>query len=93
MKPLHNNTPERQVAFLHSARTRKHQAFNEVFTKLNDQLPTFNYAVLYSEEGDGFINREFLTKSCDRKVATSMSADRQPFMQAVIGDIACNGRS
>ena len=58
----HKTTPERQVAFLHAARTRKHQAFNEVITKLNAELPASNYAVLYSEEGDGFINREFLTK-------------------------------
>ncbi len=55
-------TPERQVAFFHSARTRKHQAFNEVIAKLNAELPASNYAVLYSEEGDGFINREFLDK-------------------------------
>ena len=55
-------TPERPVAFLHSARTRKHQAFDEVLHELNASLPTSTYAVLYSEEGDGFINREFLAK-------------------------------
>lgn len=53
-------SPERQVAFLHSARTRSQQAFNDVLTKLNEDLPNSTYKVLYSEEGDGVIDREFL---------------------------------
>lgn len=84
------NTPERQVAFLHSARTRKHQAFNDVITELNASLPASQYAVLYSEEGDGFINREFLAshviEGSDIYVCGPMA-----FMQAVIKELYALG--
>ena len=84
------NTPERQVAFLHAARTRKHQAFNEVITKLNAELPTSNYAVLYSEEGDGFINREFLTSNVIEGSDVYVCGPTA-FMQAVIKDLHAMG--
>ena len=84
------NTPERQVAFLHAARTRKHQAFNEVFTKLNAELPASNYAVLYSEEGDGFINREFLTSNVIEGSDVYVCGPTA-FMQAVIKDLYAMG--
>lgn len=84
------NTPERQVAFLHAARTRKHQAFNEVITKLNAELPASNYAVLYSEEGDGFINREFLTSNVIEGSDVYVCGPTA-FMQAVIGDLHAMG--
>ena len=84
------NTPERQVAFLHAARTRKHQAFNEVITKLNAELPASNYAVLYSEEGDGFINREFLTSNVIEGSDVYVCGPTA-FMQAVIKDLHAMG--
>ncbi len=56
------DTPERPVTFLHSSRTRKHQAFNERLVELNASMPNSEYEVLYSEEGDGFITREFLAE-------------------------------
>ena len=84
------NTPERQVAFLHAARTRKHQAFNEVITKLNAELSASNYAVLYSEEGDGFINREFLTSNVIEGSDVYVCGPTA-FMQAVIKDLHAMG--
>ncbi len=84
------NTPERQVAFLHAARTHKHQAFNEVITKLNAELPASNYAVLYSEEGDGFINREFLTSNVIEGSDVYVCGPTA-FMQAVIKDLHAMG--
>lgn len=78
-----NVSPERSVAFLHSARTRNSQAFHEQLVKLNESLPNSKYEVLYSEEGDGFINREFLAahiiEGSDIFVCGPV-----PFMQAVI---------
>lgn len=68
-------TPERPVAFLHSSRTRSHQAFDTVVREMDEKLESSSYAALYSEEGDGFINRDFLEKMY-LKVATFMSADR-----------------
>lgn len=53
-------TPERPVAFLHSARTRKHAAFNNRVQELSTRLDQATVAALYSEEGDGFITPEFL---------------------------------
>ena len=84
------NTLERQVAFLHAARTRKHQAFNEVITKLNAELPSSNYAVLYSEEGDGFINLDFLTSNVIEGSDVYVCGPTA-FMQAVIKDLHAMG--
>ena len=78
-----NTTPERQVAFLHSARTRKHQAFDEVVSNMNESLPNSTYEVLYSEEGDGFINREFLAKHVAEGSDVYVCGPT-PFMEAVI---------
>ena len=58
-----NTTPERQVAFLHSARSRKHQAFDERLTSINAELPASTYKVLYSEEGDGIFTPQFLAEN------------------------------
>ncbi|MGN7386427.1 NO-inducible flavohemoprotein [Sporosarcina sp. SAFN-015] len=78
-----NATPERPVAFLHSARTRNHQAFNEVVRNLNGSLPHSKYEVLYSEEGDGFINSEFLAKHV-LEGSDVYVCGPTPFMQAVV---------
>lgn len=60
---LANTTPERPVAFLHSARTRQHQAFNDRLTNIDAELPSSTYKVLYSEEGDGIFTPEFLAEN------------------------------
>lgn len=60
---LANTSPERQVAFLHSARSRKHQAFDDRLTKINAELPSSTYKVLYSEEGDGMFTPQFLAEN------------------------------
>lgn len=76
-------TPERPVAFLHSARTRRHQAFNERVNELANTLPNASAKALYSEEGDGFITREFL----EEKVLAGSDifvCGPTPFMQVVI---------
>ncbi|MFJ7935041.1 NO-inducible flavohemoprotein [Sporosarcina sp. NPDC096371] len=85
-------TPDRQVAFLHSARTRKHQAFDTVLRDLDASMPASSYKALYSEEGDGFINREFLEKNV---LAGSdiYVCGPTPFMQAVINDLYALGFS
>src|SRR5699024_2990235 len=76
-------TPERPVAFLHSALTRRHQAFNERVNELANTLPNASAKALYSEEGDGFITREFL----EEKVLDGSDifvCGPTPFMQVVI---------
>lgn len=57
------DTPERAVAFLHSSRTRKHQAFHNRLEELNTSLQNSTYKALYSSEGDGIITREFLAEN------------------------------
>ncbi|KAA0948466.1 NO-inducible flavohemoprotein [Sporosarcina sp. ANT_H38] len=86
------NTPERSVAFLHSARTRKHQAFDAKLRTLSESMPTSTYAVLYSEEGDGFINRDFLAANVI-KGSDIYVCGPTPFMQAVIKDLYAIGIS
>ncbi|MHA6259878.1 NO-inducible flavohemoprotein [Sporosarcina sp. CAU 1771] len=84
------NTPERPVAFLHSARTRQHQAFNDRVHKLHETMSASSYSVLYSEEGDGFITREFLASN----VLTDSDiyvCGPTPFMQSVIKDLYAIG--
>lgn len=56
-------SPEREVAFLHSARTRSQQAFANKLEQLNAKMPNSTYKALYSEEGDGIITREFLEEN------------------------------
>lgn len=56
-------SPEREVAFLHSARTRGQQAFANKLEQLNAKLPNSTYKSLYSEEGDGMFTREFLEQN------------------------------
>lgn len=76
-------TPERSVTFLHSARTCSHQAFNNRINELAASLPNAAAKTLYSEEGDGFITREFL----EEKVAEGSDifvCGPTPFMQVVI---------
>ena len=85
-------TPERPAAFLHSARTRKHQAFDAKLRTLNESMPTSTYAVLYSEEGDGFINRNFLAANVIEGSDIYVCGPT-PFMQAVIKDLYAMGVS
>ncbi|MCG3086778.1 NO-inducible flavohemoprotein [Sporosarcina cyprini] len=80
------NTPERQVAFLHSARTRNHQAFDEVLRKMNSELPNSTYEVLYSEEGDGFITKDFLKKHVIDGSDVYVCGPT-PFMQAIVSNL------
>ncbi|ARD48054.1 nitric oxide dioxygenase [Sporosarcina sp. P37] len=56
-------SPDREVAFLHSARTRSQQAFANKLEQLNAKMPNSTYKALYSEEGDGVFTREFLEKN------------------------------
>ncbi|AOV06628.1 NO-inducible flavohemoprotein [Sporosarcina ureilytica] len=76
-------SPERPVAFLHSARTRAHQAFNERITELDASLESSSVAVLYSEEGDGFITKEFLQEKV-LEGSDIYVCGPTPFMQVVI---------
>ena len=87
-----NQSPERPVAFLHSARTRKHQAFDDRLRAINTSLPTSKYEVLYSEEGDGFINREFLASNVIESSDIYVCGPT-PFMQSVIKDLYAMGIS
>lgn len=73
----------RKVAFLHSARTRKHQAFHNALTNLNESMPNSKYKALYSEEGDGFITKAFL-KEHVIEGSDIYVCGPTPFMQAVI---------
>lgn len=79
-------TPDRKVAFIHSARTRAHQAFHKNIEDISKKLTSTSVDVLYSEEGDGFITREFL----HRKVLAGSDiyvCGPVPFMQLVINDL------
>ncbi|MEK5036821.1 NO-inducible flavohemoprotein [Sporosarcina sp. FSL K6-3457] len=81
---------DRPVAFLHSARTRKHQAFDDVLRQLNDTMANSTYAALYSEEGDGFINREFLAANV-LEGSDIYVCGPTAFMQAVIKELYAHG--
>lgn len=83
-------SPERKVAFLHSARTRKHQAFNDRISELNESLPNSTYEVLYSDEGDGFITREFLEAHVIEG-SDIFVCGPTPFMQSVIRNLHAIG--
>ncbi|MBB4826926.1 nitric oxide dioxygenase [Sporosarcina luteola] len=84
------NTPEREVTFLHSARTRKHQAFDETLRKLNSELPNSTYEVLYSEEGDGFITKDFLEKHVIDGSEIYVCGPT-PFMQTIVSHLYALG--
>ncbi|WP_438313357.1 NO-inducible flavohemoprotein [Sporosarcina sp. FA9] len=83
-------TPNRPVAFLHSARSRSYHAFGDTLLKLNASLTNSNYAVLYSEEGDGFITREFLATNV-LEGSDIYVCGPTPFMQSVIRDLYALG--
>lgn len=84
------NTPERPVTFLHSARTRGHHAFDKDVQTLNATSTASQYAVLYSEEGDGFITREFLASNV-LDGSDIYVCGPTPFMQSVIKDLYALG--
>lgn len=77
---------ERPVAFLHSARTRKHQAFDNRLKELDASLANSKYAAIYSEEGDGFITREFLAANV-LEGSDIYVCGPTPFMQAVLSNL------
>lgn len=79
-------SPERPVAFLHSARTRKHQAFDNRLKELDASLANSKYAAIYSEEGDGFITREFLAEHV-LEGSDIYVCGPTPFMQAVLNSL------
>ena len=79
-------SPERPVTFLHSARTRKHQAFDVRLKELNASLANSKYAAIYSEEGDGFITREFLEANV-LEGSDIYVCGPTPFMQAVLSSL------
>ncbi|CAM3221787.1 NO-inducible flavohemoprotein [Filibacter tadaridae] len=83
-------TPDRPVSFLHSARTRKQHAFATTLQELTNSMNDSNYAVLYSEEGDGFINKEFLAEHV-LEGSDVYVCGPAPFMQAVISGLYANG--
>ena len=85
-----NDSPERSVAFLHSARTRKHQAFDDRLRAINAALPSSKYSVLYSEEGDGLINREYLASNIIEGSEIYVCGPTA-FMQSVINDLYAIG--
>ena len=74
---------ERPVSFLHSARTRAHQAFNTRIEELANTLPNASADVLYSEEGDGFITKDFLAEKVLAGIDIYVCGPT-PFMQVVI---------
>ncbi len=76
-------SPERPVTFLHSARTRKHQAFADRVQELDETLKNSSVAALYSEEGDGFITKEFLEENV-LEDSDIYVCGPTPFMQVVI---------
>ncbi|MFD1927639.1 NO-inducible flavohemoprotein [Sporosarcina siberiensis] len=83
-------TPNRPVTFLHSARSRSHHAFGDRLLKLNASLTNSNYAVLYSEEGDGFISHEFLATNV-LEGSDVYVCGPTPFMQSVLRDLYALG--
>ncbi|HEX5564429.1 MAG TPA: nitric oxide dioxygenase, partial [Sporosarcina sp.] len=54
-----------------------------VVRNMTESLTNATYGVLYSEEGDGFINREFLAKHVAEGSDVYVCGPT-PFMQAVI---------
>lgn len=83
-------TPERPVAFLHSSRTRSHQAFDQVVREINEKNESSSYAALYSHEGDGFINRDFLEKNV-LDGSDVYVCGPAPFMQAILSELYAMG--
>lgn len=79
-------SPERPVAFLHSARTRKHQAFDKQLNELNASLVNSTYKAIYSEEGDGFITRDFLEANV-LEDSDIYVCGPSPFMQSVLNNL------
>lgn len=79
-------SPERPVTFLHSARTRKHQAFDNRLKDLDASLANSAYKAIYSEEGDGFITREFLADNV-LEGSDIYVCGPTPFMQAVLSSL------
>lgn len=79
-------TPERPVTFLHSARTRKHEAFNNRVKELHTKMPNSSVAALYSEEGDGFITADFL-KEHVLEGSDIFVVGPVPFMEAVLNQL------
>lgn len=59
-------TPEREVTFLHSARTRNQQAFGSRLEKMNKEMPNSKLKVRYTEEGDGVFTPEFLEENINK---------------------------
>ena len=57
---------------------------------LNESMPASTYAVLYSEEGDGFINRDFLAANVIEGSDIYVCGPT-PFMQAVIKGLYAMG--
>ena len=83
-------TPNRPVAFLHSARTKSYQAFNSVLQELSSKMPSSKYVALYSNEGDGFITREFLATNALTGSDVYVCGPT-PFMESVISDLYAIG--
>ena len=84
------DTPEREVAFIHSARTRSHQAFADRVNELSEAMKNTSITALYSEEGDGFITKELL----EEKVLAGSDiyvCGPTPFMQAMISHLYALG--
>lgn len=79
-------SPERPVAFLHSARTRKHQAFDVRLKELNASLANSVYKTIYSEEGDGFITQEFLAENV-LEGSDIYVCGPTPFMKAILSSL------
>ena len=79
-------SPERPVTFLHSARTRNHQAFDVRLKELDASLANSTYKAIYSEEGDGFITREFLAANV-LEGSDIYVCGPTPFMQAVLSSL------
>ena len=83
-------TPDRSVAFLHSARTRAHQAFNDTLLRLNTTLTASTYSVLYSDEGDGFMTRDYLASNI-LEGSDIYVCGPPPFLQSVMNDLYALG--
>jgi len=84
------NTPDRPVAFLHSARTRAHQAFNDVLNTLNSSMDSSTYSVLYSDEGDGFMTSDYLASNV-LEGSDIYVCGPTPFLESVMRDLYALG--
>lgn len=60
-----SSTPDRPTVFLHGARNRLQQAFDDDIKKYVDRMDNAKYKTVYSDEENGFITGEMLEEYVD----------------------------